>query len=383
MTEASDSIRALGLAAVVVAAVVGGAFVVTEGVLAQSIPDAADMASASGETTQDFTVDYQLLGGMSFSCTVDTSPVTSKGVDVLSVSISGEHPDHSISASVTSSGDIDVSATDTDSDSEGSQSMTVTVTADTSGVTAPSQGRQYDLSCGGIPVSEGSAHVQAVQAGTFDIKDTGIQDTNATRIHADDGSIENGTTLTQSIDLDLVVPDDGDGDGDTFTVTVDTGEARAAGIDVAGAAVESDPSGPDGAVEVVNTTVTPEGNVTLTIREAAADRDDGHIAQEAITVAVDLDATSGISADDAIDHVIADGTGNTTATVTFESTGGTANRSIERAIAGSDGVINTGEILTAIDHWATGDTVPNTGGKTIDTGTILNLIDTWARGGQV
>ena len=52
--------------------------------------------------------------------------------------------------------------------------------------------------------------------------------------------------------------------------------------------------------------------------------------------------------------------------------------SIEAAVAGEDGVVDTVELLDAIDRWSTGEPVPGTDGETISTPEILELIELWA-----
>jgi len=61
----------------------------------------------------------------------------------------------------------------------------------------------------------------------------------------------------------------------------------------------------------------------------------------------------------------------------------TADDCINRGVAGTDGAISLGEIQNAIDWWATGAEVPDTGGETISLSKIQDLIDAWATGRTV
>ena len=69
----------------------------------------------------------------------------------------------------------------------------------------------------------------------------------------------------------------------------------------------------------------------------------------------------------------------TTATVTVID-----SLSIDVAVdENNDNKIGDFEILQAIEYWRTGETVPDTGGKTIDDFDILNLIETWRNNADV
>ncbi len=52
-------------------------------------------------------------------------------------------------------------------------------------------------------------------------------------------------------------------------------------------------------------------------------------------------------------------------------------KTVEEAIAGTDGEIGDLDILNAIDYWSNNEEVPDTGGKTISNQKILDLIDLW------
>jgi hypothetical protein len=60
---------------------------------------------------------------------------------------------------------------------------------------------------------------------------------------------------------------------------------------------------------------------------------------------------------------------------------------VEEAVAshgsGDDTEISLGEIQTAINWWATGTEVPNTGGETISLTQMQQLINAWATGATV
>jgi hypothetical protein len=56
---------------------------------------------------------------------------------------------------------------------------------------------------------------------------------------------------------------------------------------------------------------------------------------------------------------------------------------IEDAVSGTDGTISLTEIQRAIDRWAGGEAVPDTGGETISLSRIQSLIDAWAEGRTV
>lgn len=315
-TDSQWATATLGVLMVVL--VVLGMSIVPTSSTAQSIPDTKDIALGSESTTQSVTVEYELPGGTAADCTVDTEPVTSKGVDITSVSVSGAHSDHGISVSLTSADDVAVSVSDTDSDSEGTQQVTVTVTADTTGVEEPEEGKKYSLSCGG---GAGYSYdgIDVLQTTSFDVKDTGIQETDRTRLRETQVTVEPGTSVTQLLDLDLVVPDDGDGDGDTYTVVIDTSEARTAGITVETATVENDPSGQDRFVAVEDTSVTADGNVSLSISEAQPSRSDGTTSQEVVTIALTLKAPEE-SVDETVTYLIRDDVGPTTAQTSFQLT---------------------------------------------------------------
>ncbi|MFB6295617.1 MAG: hypothetical protein ABEH66_02095 [Halobacteriales archaeon] len=62
---------------------------------------------------------------------------------------------------------------------------------------------------------------------------------------------------------------------------------------------------------------------------------------------------------------------------------GTTATCIEDAVSGSDSTISLTEIQTAINWWAEGTEVPDTGGETIDLTEIQNLINAWAEGTTV
>jgi hypothetical protein len=67
-----------------------------------------------------------------------------------------------------------------------------------------------------------------------------------------------------------------------------------------------------------------------------------------------------------------------TRTVTFTST-----TCVDGAVAGSDGTISLTEIQEAINWWAEGVEVPDTGGETISLSKIQSLINVWAEGETV
>jgi hypothetical protein len=59
------------------------------------------------------------------------------------------------------------------------------------------------------------------------------------------------------------------------------------------------------------------------------------------------------------------------------------DKCVPEAVAGSDGTIDLTEIQQAINWWAEGAEVPDTGGETISLSEIQYLIDTWAEGNTV
>jgi PKD repeat protein len=186
--------------------------------------------------------------------------------------------------------------------------------------------------------------VSTQQTSEFSVEETGIQDTSETAIDSADTTVENDTTVTQSVDLDLLVPDDGDADGDIYNVTIDTTESLANGINVTGASVETDPSGSDRLVEVVGSpTITDDEMVTIQIREATANRSDGKVARETITVGLTLDSTQhdagSFVAGETISHVVEDEAGNTTANLTFESAAAAENGGVA-PVAGNSSPTN-------------------------------------------
>lgn len=310
------------LAVVSVAIVVGvsaaaGIVLYTSPAAAQSVSDQRNIASHADSTTQKFSFEFDLPPA-SIECTLETSnSLGQHGITLKSASVSGTDK---LSMSVTSGGDV----TMTIQSGQGTETATVTLTMSTEQVTIPDEPPSHQADCSTRSGTSASLSLVETQANGFEIKETGIQNTSATAIHNDDSTIENDTTLTQSVDLDLVVPDDGDADGDTYNVTIDTREALANGINVTGAALETDPSGADSLVEVVDVTVEDDENVTVTIREASADRNNGNVSRETVTVALTLDGTTHDAGtfieDSSIAHVITDEAGNTTSTVTFSST---------------------------------------------------------------
>jgi len=88
-------------------------------------------------------------------------------------------------------------------------------------------------------------------------------------------------------------------------------------------------------------------------------------------------ATFTVTFDTSGDHTImVDGLDRTTVSVS----GGTC---VESVVAGDDGTISLTEIQEAIDWWAEGSTVPDTGGEAISLSKIQGLIDVWAEGATV
>jgi len=86
---------------------------------------------------------------------------------------------------------------------------------------------------------------------------------------------------------------------------------------------------------------------------------------------------------------VSDGTASDTDTVTVTvedtDTGGSGTLTVAEAVAqgGNDSQIESGEIQQAINWWATGSEVPNTGGETISSAQIQQLINAWATGAAV
>lgn len=323
----SRSVRIVVALIIAIAFIAGGA-VITPSANGQpsnpSVSEARSLASNADLTSQSMTMDIP-LPPQTISCTLDTSSMRQYGVTLQSVSVSGTDK---LSMSVNPESNIDM----TIQKGSGSEAATVMIQVSTNNITIPDSKVEHTTNCGGqrsASQSIGQLLQLAVPAAAqqsdsgFSIEETGIQDTNKTQIQSDDTVIRNDTTLTQSLDLNLIVPDDGDSDGDTYNVTINTSDSVAHGINITGAAVENDPSGPSTLVEVTDTTVTDTEDVTLTIREAAANRSDGNISQETITVSLDLDATQHntgqFSADSTVQHVISDEAGNTTSTVSYES----------------------------------------------------------------
>lgn len=337
-----EAVRAWLLAFVVALSMISGTIVLaTPTNAAQSVENPKDIASHSDSTTQSMDFTYQ-LGPATIECTLKTDQMRQYGVTVKSASVSGTDK---ISMSVNSNGNIAMTI------QKGSESgtATVTITMRTDKVQIPDQELNHETDC--TTTASQSDPISAQQTG-FAIQETGIQATNDTQIHEADATVENDTTLTQSVDLDLLVPDDGDSDGDTYNVTIDTSDAHAHGINVTGAAVENDPSGSDALVEVVGSpTVADDGNVTLTIREAAADQSNGNISRETITVGLDLDATQHDAGEfvvaDSVTHVISDEAGNTTANVSFETTASSdADQGSPISLSVSAGTAAPGENVT-------------------------------------
>jgi outer membrane protein assembly factor BamB len=75
--------------------------------------------------------------------------------------------------------------------------------------------------------------------------------------------------------------------------------------------------------------------------------------------------------------------GTASGTVAAFDIGGSDTRTVPRAIAGSDGQIQLQELQQAIQYWATGEPVPNTGGETLDVTTLQELIQLWAAGQSI
>lgn len=355
----------------VAALVVGVGFVATAAPstdnAAPDVNDSPDISSHSDATNQSSELTFDLPPA-TITCEFDTSAMEEYGVTVTDASSSG-------------SDKLSVSFTDgtvefTIESGSGTETATITITANTTDVDIPDGELNHSASCdGGSPsdAAVGLADQISQQSSGFAIEETGIQDTSETAIQSEDTTVAYDRTPTQSVDLDLVVPDDGDQDGDTYTVTIDTSESTANGIDVTGAAVENDPSGADESIEVVGSpSVDQEGNVTLTIREAAADQGDGTLSRETITVGLDLNASRldvGSFPDGAtITHVIDDEAGDGSSEVTYQ-----ANVSA-LSYANADGVVEIGGVFEAIDDWRNG---------TVDAELLLNVVDAWRSGDPV
>jgi hypothetical protein len=69
--------------------------------------------------------------------------------------------------------------------------------------------------------------------------------------------------------------------------------------------------------------------------------------------------------------------------LTKDVTISTEQKSVQQAVAGSDGKVGDMDILNAIDQWRTGAEVPNAGGQKIGDLKLLKLIDQWRNGGSV
>ena len=360
---------------------IGGLIVVPATVsAAPSVSQTQDLSSHSDSTEQSFKFDIQ-LPPTQITCTLNTSQMRQRGVTLNSVTVSGTNK---ISMNVNQNGNVDITV----NRGSGSASATVTMRASTSNVQIPNKQLNHTAQCAGTsaPTSNQSANqiIKAVattaasQSG-FTIEETGIQDTTKTRIQSKDTTLTNGTTLTQSINLDLIVPDDGDSDGDTYNVTIDTSESLTNGINVTGVSVEQDPSGSTALIEVVNSTVTSTENVTLTLREAAANRSNGNISQEIITIGLDLDATQHdagqFTVDNNIKHVITDEAGNTTVTVSYKSNSSSTNSSSKLFTSSLPGVGGQGP-PTNLDNDSKYEDVNGDGQGTFDDAIALAFVQT-------
>jgi outer membrane protein assembly factor BamB len=90
----------------------------------------------------------------------------------------------------------------------------------------------------------------------------------------------------------------------------------------------------------------------------------------------------------AFELIVSDGHGHTdgeNVTVTVRDTGSENETTtcVADAVAGNDGTIGLTDIQGAIDWWAEGADVPDTGGETISLARIQSLIDAWAEGATV
>ncbi|WP_169315620.1 malectin domain-containing carbohydrate-binding protein [Halogranum rubrum] len=193
-------------------------------------------------------------------------------------------------------------------------------------------------------------------------------------------SVSPGSTTT----VDVVATAASEGVGSyEFTVSVDdTNVATITEIDLAGnpstsvssTSVASDGSSASAAVGFSDTSGTGEVVLaTVTI--------EGQSAGDA-TLSIDGESVD-IGTDDAEDYDIA-GTLDATVTVTDSSAGDlTVEQAVASASDGDDSLIEFQEIQQAINWWATGAEVPNTGGQTIAFQEIQQLINTWAIGATV
>lgn len=269
----------------------------------------------------------------------------------------------------------------------GTASGSITLTMDTRDVTIPNESLNHSADCSGarsvsqndsessLSLFSQSAADPAPNEPGFALYETGIQATEDTQVQSNDTTVEADTQATQSIDLDLVVPDDGDADGDMYNVTIDTSDAFNSGVAVTGASVETDPTGASELIEVVGSpnvsTTDDDERVTLQLREAAASRDDGTVARETITVGLELDTTSR-SADsfvpnETVSYTISDEAGNTTTTVAFETAADSSGGIIEQYDQNGNG-IERSELLTAVEDWRNGQ---------IASSDLFKLIDNW------
>jgi hypothetical protein len=97
------------------------------------------------------------------------------------------------------------------------------------------------------------------------------------------------------------------------------------------------------------------------------------------------------SADGGLNHLVAsvsDSEGETGLTsnvvvLRYDETGTSVAEAVASHGSGDDAVVDTQEIQTAINWWATGTEVPGTGGETITTQQIQQLVNLWATGTPV
>jgi hypothetical protein len=351
--------------------ILGGGVIGTP-VAAQQVGDQPDIASHADSTKQSNQMTIP-ESPVTVTCQLDTTFLENYGVVVTDVSSSGTDR---ISTGF-NDGVVDLAIEAGPNSATG----TITMTMNTQEVIFPEQPLNHSADCSSpdspSPPSTSINVVQAVstqQTNEFSVEETGIQNTSETTVQSTDTTVENGTVVTQSVDLDLLVPDDGDADGDIYNVTIDTSESLANGISVTGADVEADPSGSNELVEVVGSpTVTDEETVTVQVQEAAANQSDGKISREIITVGLTLDSTQhdagSFVAGETISHVVEDEAGNTTAYLTFESAA--ANQSdgqVPSEYTNEQGAVDTANLIEAINAWRENN---------LETDQLLNIINAW------
>jgi hypothetical protein len=95
-------------------------------------------------------------------------------------------------------------------------------------------------------------------------------------------------------------------------------------------------------------------------------------------VSIDVDVS-----DISVLTLVADGNGDTSYDHADWLEARVTTQTIPEAVADPDGTISQTGILQAVDWWATGATVPGTGGETISLQQLQQLINSWATGATV